>query len=47
MNNKPNSALKPRQLAIKLPAIKHIANLLTINDNYNAKAFLIKKEIKD
>ena len=47
MNSEFSLAPKPRQLAVKFPAIKHIANLLTIDDNYNAEAFLIKKEIRD
>tara|TARA_R110002060_G_scaffold67002_3_gene75749 strand:- start:1961 stop:2104 length:144 start_codon:yes stop_codon:yes gene_type:complete len=47
MNSKSGLALKPRRLAIKLSAIKHITDLLTIDNNYNAKAFLIKKKIRD
>tara|TARA_R110002060_G_scaffold1346_7_gene2765 strand:+ start:3063 stop:3248 length:186 start_codon:yes stop_codon:yes gene_type:complete len=47
MNSKPNLAPKSRQLAIKLPAIKHIADLSTINNNYNIKAFLTKKKTRD
>jgi len=40
-------ALKFCQLVIKFLAIKYIIDLLIINNNYDAKAFLIKKKIKN
>ena len=47
MNSEFGLAPKSCQLVVKFPAIKYIINLLIINNNYNAKAFLTKKETKD
>ena len=47
INSKSNLTPKSRQLAIKFPIIKHIANLLTIDNDYDVKAFLTEKEIRN
>ena len=46
-NDKPDSTPKPHRLVVEIPRTKQIADLPTIDDDYDAEAFLTEKETRD